>query len=188
MTSATASSTRCASSPRTTRASSRQSASREAGNVTVFQKGWFTPCKLCEDNPDKPPAWRIRANEIIHRKDQATITYQERVLRLLRRAGALGSPISKVPIPTVKRKSGFLMPIYSHSDQLGTTVTVPYYFALSDHYDFTFAPMITEKAGTVLLGNWRHRPRAAAIASSSPACGTTDDPTVPPTRISAAAS
>ena len=59
--------------------------------------------------------------------------------------------------PTVKRKSGFLMPSYSHSDQLGTTVQVPYYFALSDHYDFTFAPMVTEKAGTVLLGNWRQR-------------------------------
>ena len=25
------------------------SASREAGNVTVFEKGWFTPCKVCED-------------------------------------------------------------------------------------------------------------------------------------------
>ena len=26
-----------------------QTASREAGNVTVFQNGWFTPCKPCED-------------------------------------------------------------------------------------------------------------------------------------------
>ena len=57
----------------------------------------------------------------------------------------------------MKRKSGFLMPSYSHSNELGTVVQVPYYFALSDHYDFTFAPMITEKAGTVLLGNWRQR-------------------------------
>ena len=68
-----------------------QSASREAGNVTVFQKGWFTPCKVCEDNPDQPPTWRIRASKIIHRKDQATITYQERLLRFLRRARAVGA-------------------------------------------------------------------------------------------------
>jgi LPS-assembly protein len=27
-----------------------QSASREAGNVTVFRKGWFTPCKLCKED------------------------------------------------------------------------------------------------------------------------------------------
>ena len=36
-----------------------QSASREAGNVTVFQKGWFTPCKLCEEDPSKPPTWPV---------------------------------------------------------------------------------------------------------------------------------
>ena len=66
--------------------------------------------------------------------------------------------------PTVKRKSGFLMPTYSHSDQLGNTVQVPYYFALSDHYDFTFAPMVTEQAGTLLLGNWRHRLSSGAYS------------------------
>jgi lipopolysaccharide assembly outer membrane protein LptD (OstA) len=74
----------------------------------------------------------------------------------------LGVPVIWVPYfqmadPTVKRKSGFLMPSYSHSNELGNTVQIPYYFALSDHYDFTFAPMITEKAGTLLLGDWRQR-------------------------------
>jgi LPS-assembly protein len=49
------------------------------------------------------------------------------------------------------------MPSYSHSNELGNTVQIPYYFALSDHYDFTFAPMVTEKAGTLLQGDWRHR-------------------------------
>ena len=31
------------------------SASRQAGNVTVFEKGWFTPCKPCEENPEQGP-------------------------------------------------------------------------------------------------------------------------------------
>jgi LPS-assembly protein len=133
-----------------------ESASREAGNVTVFRKGWFTPCELCEDKPQKPPTWRIRAGKITHKRDQATITYNNAVFDLF------GVPVLWVPYfqsadPTVKRKSGFLMPSYSHSDELGNTVEVPYYFALSDHYDFTFAPMWTEKAGTLLQGTWRHR-------------------------------
>jgi LPS-assembly protein len=133
-----------------------QSASRQAGNVTVFENAWFTPCKICEDNPSAPPTWRIRAKKITHKRDQATITYNNAFFDFF------GVPVLWVPYfqsadPTVKRKSGFLMPSYSTSDELGTTVTVPYYFALSDHYDFTFAPMYTEKAGTVLLGNWRHR-------------------------------
>ena len=132
------------------------SASRQAGNVTVFEKGWFTPCKICEDKPSKPPTWRIRAGKITHKRDQATITFRNAFFDFL------GVPIVYVPWfqmadPTVKRKSGFLMPSYSHSNQLGTTVQVPYYFALSDHYDFTFAPMFTENAGTLLLGDWRQR-------------------------------
>jgi LPS-assembly protein len=132
------------------------SASRQAGNVTVFEKGWFTPCKVCEDRPSRPPTWRIRAGKITHKRDQATITYRNAFFDFL------GVPVIYVPWfqmadPTVKRKSGFLMPSYSHSEQLGTTVQVPYYFALSDHYDFTFAPMFTENAGTLLLGDWRHR-------------------------------
>ena len=57
----------------------------------------------------------------------------------------------------MKRKSGFLMPMYSQSDTLGTTVTVPYYFALSDNFDFTFAPMYTSEAGVLWQGSWRHR-------------------------------
>ena len=133
-----------------------ETASREAGNVTVFKNGWFTPCKPCEDNPEKPPTWRIRATKIIHRKDEATITYRNAFFDFF------GVPVLYVPYfqsadPTVKRKSGFLMPTYGNYSQLGNTVTVPYYFALSDHYDFTFAPTYTEKAGALLQGQWRHR-------------------------------
>jgi LPS-assembly protein len=133
-----------------------QTASREAGNVTVFKNGWFTPCKPCEENPDKPPTWRIRAQKIIHRKDEATITYRNGFFDFF------GVPVIWVPYfqsadPTVKRKSGFLMPMYSQSDRLGTVVTVPYYFALSDNYDFTFAPTYTSEAGILLQGSWRHR-------------------------------
>ncbi|MCJ7787284.1 MAG: LPS assembly protein LptD, partial [Methyloceanibacter sp.] len=59
--------------------------------------------------------------------------------------------------PTVKRKSGFLMPTYGNSSRIGNTVSVPYYFALSDHFDFTFAPEWTEKAGVLFQGFWRQR-------------------------------
>ena len=155
------------------------SASRQAGNVTVFEKGWFTPCKPCEENPDKPPTWRIRAGKITHKRDQATLTYRDVVFDFL------GVPVIWVPWfqmadPTVKRKSGFLMPSYSHSNELGNTVQIPYYFALSDHYDFTFAPMVTEKAGTLLLGDWRHRLSSGAYRIQLAGVwdeGTLDSPT-----------
>jgi LPS-assembly protein len=133
-----------------------QSASREAGNVTVFRKGWFTPCKICKEDPSKPPTWRLRAGKITHKRDQAKIAFNDVKFDFFG-VPVLWLPYFQTADPTVKRKSGFLIPSYSHSNELGTTIQVPYYFALSDHYDFTFAPMWTEKAGTLLLGNWRQR-------------------------------
>jgi len=133
-----------------------QSASREAGNVTVFRKGWFTPCKLCKEDPSKPPTWRIRAGKITHKRDQAKIAFNDVKFDFFG-VPVLWMPYFQTADPTVKRKSGFLAPSYSHSNELGNQVQVPYYFALSDHYDFTFAPMWTEKAGTLLLGDWRQR-------------------------------
>ena len=133
-----------------------QSASREAGNVTVFEKGMFTPCKVCKENPDKAPTWRIRAGKITHKRDQAKITFNDAVFDFFG-APVLWLPYFETADPTVKRKSGFLFPSYTHSNELGSTVQVPYYFALSPYYDFTFAPMWTEKEGTLLLGDWRQR-------------------------------
>jgi LPS-assembly protein len=133
-----------------------QSATREAGNVTVFQKGWFTPCKPCESDPDRPPTWRIRAQKIIHRKDEATLTYRNMFFDFFG-VPVLWAPYFQSADPTVKRKSGFLMPQYSQGARLGTTVTVPYYFALADNYDLTFVPMYTSKEGTLLQGSWRQQ-------------------------------
>lgn len=133
-----------------------QSASRQAGNVTEFRKGWFTPCKLCEDNPEKAPTWRIRAGKITHKRDQANITFKDASFEFFG-VPVLWMPYFQTADPTVKRKSGFLIPSYSHSNELGNSVQLPYYFALSDNYDFTFAPMWTENAGTLLLGEWRQR-------------------------------
>ena len=133
-----------------------QSASREAGNVTVFEKGMFTPCKVCKENPDKAPTWRIRAGKITHKRDQAKITFNDAVFDFFG-VPVLWFPYFETADPTVKRKSGFLFPSYTHSNELGSTVQLPYYFALSPYYDFTFAPMWTEKEGTLLLGDWRQR-------------------------------
>lgn len=133
-----------------------QSASREAGNVTVFEKGMFTPCKVCKENPEKAPTWRIRAGKITHKRDQAKLTFNNAVFDFFG-VPVLWFPYFETADPTVKRKSGFLIPSYSHSNELGSTVQVPYYFALSPYYDFTFAPMWTEKEGTLLLGDWRQR-------------------------------
>ena len=128
-------------------------ASRRDGNITEFEKGKFTPCK---NEPGKPPLWCISAARIIHDQDNATITYQDAWFELF------GQPVLYLPYfqhadPSVKRKSGFLIPEIGSSSTLGFTTEIPYYFALAPNYDFTFHPMYTAKQGILWQGDWRHR-------------------------------
>ena len=64
-------------------------------------------------------------------------------------------PYFSAPDPTVKRKTGVLVPSFSSSTIFGVGVTVPYYWALAPDYDFTFTPMITTRQGPLLQGEWR---------------------------------
>ncbi|RMF09930.1 MAG: LPS-assembly protein LptD [Alphaproteobacteria bacterium] len=131
-------------------------ATRAEGETTIFEDAAFTPCKPCKDHPEKPPTWQIKAQKVIHKKSEATITYKNALFEFF------GVPVAWIPYfkhadPSVKRKSGFLIPSVSNSDELGFSVETPYYFALAPNYDFTFSPMYTEKHGVVWKGKWRHR-------------------------------
>ncbi|MEQ1611906.1 MAG: LPS-assembly protein LptD [Hyphomicrobiaceae bacterium] len=128
-------------------------ATRRDGNITEFEKGKFTPCK---NEPGKPPLWCISAARITHDQSNATITYQDAWFEIF------GQPVLYLPYfqhadPSVKRKSGFLMPEISSSTNLGMMVEIPYYFALAPNYDFTFHPMYTAKQGVLWQGDWRHK-------------------------------
>ena len=126
---------------------------RRDGNVTQFSNATFTPCK--SDN-GMPPLWCIGAAKITHDQAKQTIYYQDAQFKLF------GQPIFYLPYfqhpdPTVKRRSGFLPPSYGHSDDLGYSFEVPYYFALAPNYDFTFHPAYLSKQGVLYQGVWRHK-------------------------------
>ena len=126
---------------------------RRGGNTTVFTNGRFTPCKT---NDGMPPLWCISAATVIHDQQAATITYQDAQFELF------GVPVLYAPYfehadPSVKRKSGFLMPEFAGSDALGYGMSVPYYFALAPNYDFTFNPLYLSRQGILWQGEWRHR-------------------------------
>jgi LPS-assembly protein len=135
-----------------TRIAARHAVRRE-GNVTEFEQGKFTPCK---NDPGKPPLWCISAARIVHDQQAATITYTDAQFELFG-VPILYMPYFSHPDPSVKRRSGFLMPEYSSSTNLGYTAEIPYYFALAPNYDFTFHPQYTSKHGVLWMGDWRHR-------------------------------
>ena len=131
-------------------------AERTAGNFTVLHNGVYTACKPCKDNPLKPPEWQVEAVRIIHDQNERTIYFEDARLEFW------GHPIAYLPYfstpdPTVKRKTGMLMPTIMSSSKYGVALEVPYYFALAPNYDATVAPMITTKQGLLMQGEFRQR-------------------------------
>jgi len=131
-------------------------AERTAGNYTVFQNGVYTACAECKDNPKKPPLWQVKAARIIHDQGEKMMYFEDARLEFFG-APLLYFPYFSAPDPTVKRKTGFLMPSVGSSNKFGAAVEVPYYWAPAPNYDFTFAPMITTKQGPMLQGEYRQR-------------------------------
>lgn len=131
-------------------------AERSSGNYTVFYSGVYTACEPCKDDPRKPPLWQVKAARIIHDQNEKMIYFEDASLEFW------GHPIAYMPYfstpdPTVKRKTGFLVPTVSSSSKYGVAVEVPYYWALAPDYDVTVAPMLTTKQGPLMQAEYRQR-------------------------------
>ena len=133
------------------------SAMRNDGNRTEMYDAIFTACDSCAGDPN-PPVWQVRAARIIHDHEARRIDY------LHARLEFLGIPVAYTPFfshpdPSVIRQSGFLSAAYGNSTSLGTTIEVPYYYALAPHRDVTLSPIFTSREGIVLAGEYRERTR-----------------------------
>ncbi|HZL30113.1 MAG TPA: LPS-assembly protein LptD [Pseudolabrys sp.] len=131
-------------------------AERSAGNFTVFHNGVYTACEPCKDDPKKPPLWQVKAARIIHDQNERMIYFEDARLEFF------GKPIAWLPYfsapdPTVKRKTGFLVPLLTTTSVYGAGIDVPYYWALAPDYDATLEPMMTSKQGLLMQGEFRQR-------------------------------
>ncbi len=129
---------------------------RKDGETTVFERGAYTPCKVCTDKDGGGPLWQINARKIIHDTSEGNIYYEDATLEFL------GLPIVYIPYfyhpdPSVKRRSGFLTPKVSQSDDLGFVYEQPYYYVIAPNKDLIVAPIVTTEAGFLLKTDWRHR-------------------------------
>jgi LPS-assembly protein len=139
------------------------SAVRVQGNRTIMNKAVFSPCDLCPEDPTAAPLWQLKAVKVIHDQTEKTIEYHDAWLEIYG-VPVIYSPFMRHPDPTVKRKSGFLIPGLGQSSQLGWFAEIPYFWAMSDDKDLTISPKIitggeteTPGAGLILSGQYRQR-------------------------------
>lgn len=133
-----------------------ESGERRGGFLTTFNNGVYTACEPCEDRPDKAPPWRIKAKRIIWNQQTKTVRFENSSFEFF------GLPLGNFPSfeiadPTVKRKSGFLMPGISFKSDLGVGVSIPYYIALSPTYDLTVTGTGYTEQGFLGEAEWRQR-------------------------------
>ncbi|HXO72736.1 MAG TPA: LptA/OstA family protein, partial [Bradyrhizobium sp.] len=119
-------------------------ADRSSGNYTVFENGVYTACAPCKDDPKKPPLWQVKGARIIHDQNEKMLYFETAQLEFF------GVPIAYMPYfstpdPTVKRKSGFLMPGFSEASTYGFATEIPYYWSIAPDMDATINPRITTR-------------------------------------------
>src|SRR4051812_15277466 len=131
-------------------------AERKEGRYTVFQNGVYTACEPCKDDPSKPARWQVRATRIIHDDTEKMIYFEDARLEFLG-FPMFYWPYLSTPDPSVKRKTGFLIPKFGYSTQFGLYGSTPYFWALAPNYDVTLTPTLTSKQGLLMQAEWRHR-------------------------------
>jgi len=132
-------------------------ADRSSGNYTVFENGVYTACAPCKDNPKKPPLWQVKGARIIHDQQEKMLYFEDARIEFF------GTPLAYMPYfatpdPTVKRKTGFLIPGFaSGTGQTGYGAEIPFYWAIAPDYDLTVAPRVMTRQGVLLQGEFRQR-------------------------------
>jgi LPS-assembly protein len=126
------------------------------GETTIFERGIYTACETCKDNPEKPPLWQVKAARIIAKNSEQMIYYEDARIEFF------GVPLAYIPFfsapdPTVTRKSGILTPRYSRRSNLGFGFSLPIYYAPAPHYDVLWTPTAYSQQGLHNEVEWRHR-------------------------------
>ncbi|MGO6852224.1 LPS-assembly protein LptD [Rhizobium beringeri] len=129
---------------------------RVGGTQMILNKGVYTACLPCAEDPKRAPFWQVKAKRVIQNGVTHTIRLERARFELLGYPIAF-VPVMEVPDNTVKRKSGFLFPTMSLSQNLGFGLSVPYYYVISPSMDATVTATGYTAQGFLVEGEFRQR-------------------------------
>tara|TARA_B100001123_G_C15332802_1_gene1031799 strand:- start:190 stop:2607 length:2418 start_codon:yes stop_codon:yes gene_type:complete len=123
----------------------------KSNNITKLSRGVFT---VCQKRAEKCPPWSIKAKKIVHDSIKKNIYYEHAVLKIYD-VPIFYFPKFFHPDPTVKRQSGFLFPFFTNSTTTGFGSAIPYYWAMNNDKDLTFAPKFYKNENPLILNEYR---------------------------------
>lgn len=104
------------------------------GIETIAYNATFTACDNCDAFGD---AWKITTQKIVHDMDSRMLRFYNPVLRTYD-IPVFWLPFFEMPDPGIRHKTGFLMPDFGSTNNMGTQINIPLYIAFSDTHDMTF--------------------------------------------------
>lgn len=120
---------------------------------SVCQNAQYTACKICKD---EDPLWQVKAEQVSHDLANKTIEYQHAWIEV-KGIPVFYFPYFSHPDPKVKRKSGFLSPVFGQNTDLGYAIGIPFYYVVNDQQDLTITPTLLTKELGVLSSEYRNR-------------------------------
>ena len=130
-------------------------ATRQEDGITIYEHASYTACKDCHTKYGSP-LWEITTTKTVHDEKKKNLYHTNPTLRF---AGVPVAwlPYAEMPDPTVKRRSGFLLPSFHSGDTYGIGITTPYFQELGPSADLTFSPMWTTTQGPIADLEFRQR-------------------------------
>lgn len=127
-------------------------------NTYELDKAVYSPCRVdCDKGgEERSPMWQIKTDHVVIDQLEHRATYDDTYFEIF------GVPILYTPylshsLPGGENKSGFMMPTYQLSNNVGTMLHVPYYYAIAPDRDVTLTPIFTSAESTVMAGQYRQR-------------------------------
>lgn len=130
-------------------------ARRYENGITVYERATYTACKTCVEEGGTP-IWQIVSGQTIHDENTRTLIHKNARFEI---AGVPVAwfPYLEHPDPSVKRRTGFLIPQIKGANAFGLGLVTPYFWEVAPNADLTLRPMWTTKQGPVADVEWRHR-------------------------------
>lgn len=146
---------------------------RVDGRYTAMQRVVASSCKVCAGDPT--PLWELRARRVVHDQAEQQLYFDSAQLRL---AGVpvFYIPRLRMPDPSLKRATGFLMPSLKTNSNFGTGLRLPYFIKLGDHRDLTLTQYFTTNGSRTVDLRYRQAFASGGIEVTG---GVSDDDLLP---------
>lgn len=127
---------------------------QKTDNITRFEKGSYTVYTDPRYTLKAPP-WRIKAAQITYDESTETITYLHPRFEFFGHS-VFGLPYLTHAYPAEGPQTGFLVPSFVFSEQMGYGVNIPFFWSLSPAQALTFVATPLSKQGVLGQARWEH--------------------------------